>query len=82
MKKKTKSLLEELNSIDVKYDDTYLVEQTALNLITSVRNLITLINETYDEETSQDLEKRLMNSIRSGDEKKFLRGIYKSRDKE
>lgn len=82
MKKKTKSLLEELNSIDVKYNDTYLVEQTALNLITSVRNLITLINETYDEETSQDLEKRLMNSIRSGDEKKFLRGIYKSRDKE
>lgn len=82
MKKKTKSLLEELNSIHVKHDDTYLVEQTALNLITSVRNLITLINETYDEETSQDLEKRLMNSIRSGDEKKFLRGIYKSRDKE
>lgn len=80
MKKKTKSILEELNSISDNRDNTHIVEHTALNIIASTSNLISLIRETYDEEISNDLEKRLLNSIRTGDEKKFLRGIYKTRD--
>lgn len=79
MKKRNRSLLEELNSISANHDNTYLIENTALNLIAGVQNLINLINETYDEEISNDLQKRLMNSIKSGDEKKFIRGIHKSR---
>lgn len=82
MRKKTKSILEELNYISEQYEKTHLIENTALNLIASCNNLIDLIKETYDEETSSDLEKRLLNSIRTGDEKKFLRGITKTRHKE
>lgn len=82
MKKKNKSILEELNSISDSYEKTHLIETTALNLIASSKNLINLIKETYGEEISNDLEKRLLNSIRSGDENKFIRGINKARDAE
>lgn len=84
MKRRTKSLLEELNSMGDPTDNSYLIENTAVNLIAGVTNLISLINETYkdDDQTASDLEKRLMNSIRSGDHAKFIRGINAVRKKE
>jgi hypothetical protein len=77
MKKKTRSILEELDSIGKYYDKKQVIENTAKNLIASATNLISLMKETYGEETSSDLEKRFFSSIRTGDEKKFLRGIRK-----
>lgn len=78
--KKNKSLLQELNSISESYEKIHLIENTGLNLIAGVSNLIELIEETYDEETAGDLRKRLFNSLKSGDEKKFLRGTNKAKD--
>lgn len=80
MKKKTRSILEELDSIGKYYDKKQIIENTAKNVIASVSNLMILIKETYDEDTSSDLEKRLISSIRTGDEKKFIRGIRKIDD--
>lgn len=80
MKKRTRSILEEINSISSQRDSKYLVENTAENVIVSASNLIRLIQETYDEETSQDLVKRLINSIRTQDEMKFRRGIRKANE--
>lgn len=80
MKKKTRSILEELDSIGKYYDKKQIIENTAKNVIASVSNLMILIKETYDEEVSSDLEKRLISSIRTGDEKKFIRGIRKIDD--
>lgn len=77
MKKRTRSILEELDSIGQFYDRKQIVENTATNLIASATNLLSLIKETYDTETAIDLEKRLFSSIRTGDEKKFIRGIRK-----
>lgn len=80
MKKRTRSILDEINSISNQYDKKYIVENTADNVIASASNLISLIQETYDEDTSQDLIKRLINSIRTQDETKFRRGIRKANE--
>lgn len=80
MKKRTRSILDEINSISNLHDRKYLVENTANNVIASAGNLIDLINETYDEETANDLIKRLINSIRTQDEMKFRRGIRKANE--
>lgn len=80
MKKRTRSILDEINSISDQRDRRYVVENTADNVIASASNLIKLINETYDSETSADLVKRFINSIRTQDEMKFRRGIRKANE--
>ena len=78
MKKRTRSILEEINTISRGRDRKYLIESNASNIIASAINLIEMISESYDEETANDLNKRLVNSIRSRDIKKFERGIKKA----
>ena len=80
MKKRTRSILDEINSIGSQYDNKYIVENKAENVIASASNLIRLIQETYDDDTSNDLVKRLINSIRTQDESKFRRGIRKANE--
>jgi hypothetical protein len=41
-----------------------------------------VINEKYDPETAQELERRFINSIRNGDSKKFKTGIKKIQEGE
>ena len=60
MKKRTRSILEEINSIAATRDRKYLIENNASNVVASAINLIDMINETYDEETANDLIKRLI----------------------
>lgn len=78
MKKHTRSILEELNEMSISKDRHHMVENTGVNLVHGVRNLFELINETYDEDTANDLMKRLINSMRTGDTSKFERGIRRS----
>lgn len=75
VKKRTRSILEEISRIDVHKDKEHFIESKAVNIIAGAENLINLINETYDEETAHDLTKRLINAIRTQDPKKFQRGI-------
>lgn len=77
MKRHTRSILEELTSMSNEIDNTHLIENKASNVVAAVRNLTYLIRETYDEDTSNDLIKRLYNSINSQDMVKFKRGIRK-----
>jgi len=51
------------------------VENRANNVIKSAINLLQHIRENYDAETAANLEKRLLNSIRTGEPEKFTRGI-------
>ena len=60
-------------------DRENLVESRANNVITSAINLINYIKENYDAEIAQQLENRLLNSIRSQDPNKFIRGVRKLR---
>jgi hypothetical protein len=80
MKRKTRSILEEINAMAPKRDRKQLVESNAEHIIVTAINLIDLINESFDVETASDLNKRLINSIRTKDPKKFKRGIRKVED--
>lgn len=80
MKKRTKSLLEEINSIAPKTDKAQLLESRGNNAISSIINLIEMIESSYDEETSSDLIKRVMLSIKNRDTDRFNRGVKKLRD--
>lgn len=77
MKKRTRSILEELNSLNLTRDPDRMIEASASNIIESAINLLNRISATYDEETAGELERRFLNSIKSGDPKKFKRGIDK-----
>ena len=77
MKKQTRSILEELNNLGLNRDSDRLIETTANNIINSSINLINTINKNYDAATASELERRFLNSIKSGDPRKFKRGIEK-----
>ena len=79
MQKHTRSILDEIDSLLVHKDRENLVESRANNVITSAINLINYIKENYDAEIAQQLENRLLNSIRSQDPNKFIRGVRKLR---
>jgi len=76
MRKRTRSILEELNDLG-RQDPDRLIESRANNIIESAINIISRIHNTYDADTAGELERRLLNSIRSGDPRKFKRGIQK-----
>ncbi len=75
MQKKTRSLLEELDSLRLHKDKENLVESRANHVITGAINLINFIRENYDKEHAEELERRLINSIRAQDTAKFSRGV-------
>jgi hypothetical protein len=77
MKKRTRSILEELNNVHGKRDNDYFVDTTANNIIESSINLLTRIHSLYDVETASELERRFFNSIKSGDPRKFRRSMNK-----
>ena len=80
MKRATKSLLEELNSISEKKHGEEIIEARATHVIDSAINLLSLIKENFPPEQAYELERRLINSIKGGDSSKFTRSIRKLRD--
>lgn len=75
MQKRTRSILEELSSMSVQRDRSSLIESRANNVISSAINLLNYIRENYDAESAAELERRLLNSIRTQDPNKFTRGV-------
>jgi len=79
MKKRTRSLLEEINSLAPKKDKTAILESKGNNAISSIINILEMIDTNYDEDTAQDLTKRIMLSIKNRDPERFNRGVKKIR---
>lgn len=77
MKKHTRSILEELNRLSLNRDKEKLIENTGHNLIESVINLFDKIHDHYNSDEALELERRFINSIKSGDPRKFKRGVNK-----
>ncbi len=75
MRKQTRSLLEEITNIVPQRDKESFVENKAVNVIASTKYLVEYIQENFTKEQSDDLLKRLFNSLKTGDEMKFRRGI-------
>ena len=77
MQKRTRSILDELDSMLAHRDKENFVENRASHVIQGAINLINYIKENYDAESAVELERRLLNSIRTQDVSKFTRGIRK-----
>ena len=78
MRKRTRSILEELNNLDrSRRSQDHLIEASGSNIIESAINLLNKISKTYDADTASELERRFLNSIRTGDPRKFKRSITK-----
>jgi hypothetical protein len=77
MKKRTRSLLEEINSIAPVKDKVQILENRGINAISSIINLLEMIENDYSPEIQQDLTKRIMLSIKNRDNDRFMRGLKK-----
>jgi hypothetical protein len=77
VQKRTKSILDELDTLLSHRDKESLIESRATHVIQGAINLLSSIRENYDPETALELERRLINSIRGGDAAKFTRAIRK-----
>jgi hypothetical protein len=80
MKKKTKSLLEELQSFGDTRDINHIIESRASNIITSAINLIELMQKQYPSEKAELLEKKLLSAIKSKDQARFSKSLRKKHE--
>ena len=80
MRKQTRSILDEISGIVPNRDRNLVIESRANHIISSAINLIQMIKESYDPELADELERRLINSIRGRDASKFTRGLRKIRN--
>ncbi len=80
MSKEVRSILDELNALCIEKDKENIVESRAMHVISGAINLIEYIQENYDADTALELERRLLNSIRGRDSKKFSRAIVKLKE--
>jgi hypothetical protein len=75
MKLRTRSILQELNSIAEVRNTDSLIENRATNIINSAINLLESIHKNYDENAADELERRFINAIKGQDPAKFTRGV-------
>lgn len=83
MQKKTRSILDELDHI---YNDRYaqlnerryIVESRASNVIASAIRLLEQIEDLYDQEQAENLQRKLLNAIKQRDPEKFARSVKRT----
>jgi hypothetical protein len=82
MQKKTRSILEELDSLyDEKYaerDRRHVIEARASNVIASAIRLLEQIEAEFPAEQADNLTRKLLNAIRTKDAGKFNRSVRKT----
>jgi hypothetical protein len=85
MQKKTRSILEELDSIyqdrHRDRDHRYIIESRASNVIASAIRLIEQIEQDFSTEQAENLTRKLLNAIRDRDPAKFVRTVRRSDDR-
>lgn len=80
MQKKTRSLLEELQSMGANRDINHVIESRASNIITSAINLIELMQRNFSPEKAELLEKKLLSAIKSKDQNRFAKSLRKKNE--
>lgn len=78
MQKKTRSILEELDSLYVERDRRLLIENRASNIIASAIRLLEQIEAEYSAEQAENLTRKLLNAIRTKDAGKFSRSVRRT----
>jgi len=79
MRKQTKSLLEELESISRTHDTSHIIENRANNLIASAIHLMEVIERNFTPEQSAVLEKKLLVAIKNRDQSKFTNSLKRTK---
>jgi len=82
MQKKTRSLLEELQSIGENKDINHFIESRASNVITSAINLIELMDKHYSSDKVEVLERKLLNAIKNKNQEKFTKVLRKKNNED
>jgi hypothetical protein len=82
LQKRTRSILEELDTLHLHKDKANLVESRANHVIQGAINLINFIRESYSSEQAEELERRLINSIKNQDGTKFSRGVKRLKNED
>lgn len=82
MQKKTRSILEELDTIyQTRFEERdrrYIVESRATNVIASAIRLIEQIESAYPPDQADNLVRKLLNAIRDKDATKFTRTVRRT----
>jgi len=78
MQKKTRSLLEELDSMYIERDQRHVIENRASNIIASAIRLLEQIDENYTPDQAENLKRKLLNAINHRDPGKFTRSVRKT----
>ena len=78
MQKKTRSLLEELDSMYIERDQRHVIENRASNVIVSAIRLLEEIDSSYSVEDAQNLQRKLLNAINQRDPGKFTRTVRRT----
>ena len=75
MLKKTKSILDELDTMYLEKDRGHVIESRASNVIASAIRLLEQIETVYSAEDAELLTKRLLSAIKTKDAGKFARTL-------
>ena len=82
MQKRTRSILEELDSLyeekNADRDRRYIIESRASNVIASAVRLVEQIESSYEPDQAENLVRKLLNAIRDKDAGKFMRSVKRT----
>ena len=78
MQQKTRSILEELDTLYIERDRRLLIENRASNIIDSAIRLLEQIELEYAPSDAENLTRKLLNAIRTKDSGKFSRSVRRT----
>ena len=78
MQKKTKSILEELDSLYIERDRKAIIDTRASNLIETAIRLLEQIDAEFSPDQAENLQRKLLNAIRQRDTSKFSRSVRRT----
>ena len=78
MQKRTRSILEELDTMYIERDRRLIIETRASNIIASAINLLEQIEADFPPEQAENLTRKLLNAIRTKDVARFSRTVRKT----
>jgi hypothetical protein len=78
MQKKTRSILEELDTLYIERDRRLLIENRASNIIETAIRLVEQIEAEYPADQAENLTRKLLNAIRTKDSGKFSRSVRRT----
>jgi len=80
MQKRTRSILEELDSMYIERDRRLVLENRAANVIANAIRLLEQIEQEYEPLQAENLTRKLLNAIRTKDTGKFSRSVRRTHE--